>query len=1453
MATTLTPGSIVTGALDLASETDTYRFAATAGSRYYFDSQTLAAQNAQWRLQDPLGRTVASAYLGTDMEPATLSMTGQYTLLIEGYPFDSGTIDYTFLVQPVVDAAPVALNVGSTVAGNISVAGERDRYSFTLGASSRLLFDALVKTGAMVWSLEGPSGVIVTNRNLESDSLYWSGIDPVLDLIAGNYQLTIDGSGDVTGPYSFRFSNLNSATPLTPGALVSGVIDPANEADIYRFTANVGERFYFDTRTTLPQNTAWRLISPIGTTLFSSQLGADVEPAPFTIAGQYALLIEGYFYETVTTNYSFVVQPAFDVAPTALTLGATTNGDISVPGENDRFSFTLGANNRLSFDALVTAGSIVWSLTGPAGIIDADRQLQNDTYINNSTPILDLIAGAYVLTIEGADGAMGGYSFRLLDLFAATVVTPGTLVTAVLDPANATNAYRFTASAGNSFYFDAQALGGLQNASWVLLDPLGRNTTMNYLGSDMEPAAFTISGTYTLLVQGHFYDTSTIDYSFVIHPVVDATPQAIAFDATISSSIAVPGEQDRFTFTVPVDGHVYFDVLEAAVSGSGRLKGPGFDQTFPLADALVWNLVPGSYELIIDGIGDAIGAYSFRCLNLGVATPLIPGNPVVGTLSPASETDFFSFLANAGDRFSFVAATTDPQSASWRLLDPLGRNVFSTNLGSDVIDVDFAMSGMYTLLIEGHLTDTGTTSYGFTANFLSNTPPIPFPGTPLTFEATVTSDISVAGEQDQYIFTLASNSRLLFDALLTPVGIAWSLEGPAGFAVSSRQFEYDTRYNWGTNPAIDLIPGNYQLTIDGNGDAIGDYSFRLLDLGAATPLALGALVTDSLNPANETKAYRFTAAAGDRIYFDAQPPGSVQNAGWTLLNPFGNAIFSSSLASDVEPAPLPFTGQYTLILEGYYYDTGFVDYSFRVQSVDTKPADSVLSPNSIPENQPNLSVVGLFTTSDVDSSSVQSYSLVSGIGSTDNAAFTIDGHQLKTVASFNFEAKSTYSIRVRTIDNIGLLFEKVFTVNVTNVNETPTNILLSNSSLPENAGANAVIGVLSAIDQDFSETFTFNLPVGLSNNSLFNISGTSLRANASFNFEVQSSYTVTVRVTDAGGLTFDKVFTINITDVPDSGTVDNRRVFYNRSSSTAFGDGSGNPINAIDSTKTALMPGQTSSFANYSNYVRGLNGLLVDISNLGGPVTTSDFVFSVWNGISGGGFGTLTASPTISVISGGGLGGSSRIKIEFGDNVIRDTWLRVTVLANTNTGLSLNDVFYFGNAVGDVNVGNAMTSPVTVQSTLSDYMAVRQNLSGGANSVGVTNIYDLNKDGRVNPLDMSIVQQNQRSRIIRHFIAPVSLQLSPTTQSLLSAQLSTPLIGNVLAFSLTSGSTFSISSQSSRRIPPITIDTEKGSQSNGTPLEIQSRSSQSVGESQRRESHEATTLEATVDRYFASL
>ena len=105
--------------------------------------------------------------------------------------------------------------------------------------------------------------------------------------------------------------------------------------------------------------------------------------------------------------------------------------------------------------------------------------------------------------------------------------------------------------------------------------------------------------------------------------------------------------------------------------------------------------------------------------------------------------------------------------------------------------------------------------------------------------------------------------------------------------------------------------------------------------------------------------------------------------------------------------------------------------------INKPPTDIALSATSIPENTGTNAAVGTLTTTDVDVGNTFTYTLVTGTGSTDNATFTISVGQLLAASSFNFEAKSSYSVRVRSTDQGGLFTEKQFTITVTNVNETP--------------------------------------------------------------------------------------------------------------------------------------------------------------------------------------------------------------------------------------------------------------------------------------------------------------------------------------------------------------------------------------------------------------------------------
>lgn len=201
------------------------------------------------------------------------------------------------------------------------------------------------------------------------------------------------------------------------------------------------------------------------------------------------------------------------------------------------------------------------------------------------------------------------------------------------------------------------------------------------------------------------------------------------------------------------------------------------------------------------------------------------------------------------------------------------------------------------------------------------------------------------------------------------------------------------------------------------------------------------------------------------------------------------------------------------------------------------PSSIALSGNTVNENVVANTTIGTFTTEDVNTNNTFTYTLAAGTGDTDNASFLITDGKLQIKTSPDFETKSSYSIRVRSTDQGGLSFEKVFIVNITNVNEAPTDISLSSSTAAENLPANTEVGTLSTTDVDAGNNFTYSLVTGTGSddNASFAIVGNKLQIKASPDFETKDSYTIRVRSTDQGGLFIENSFNITIEDVAETG------------------------------------------------------------------------------------------------------------------------------------------------------------------------------------------------------------------------------------------------------------------------------------------------------------------------------
>jgi hypothetical protein len=223
------------------------------------------------------------------------------------------------------------------------------------------------------------------------------------------------------------------------------------------------------------------------------------------------------------------------------------------------------------------------------------------------------------------------------------------------------------------------------------------------------------------------------------------------------------------------------------------------------------------------------------------------------------------------------------------------------------------------------------------------------------------------------------------------------------------------------------------------------------------------------------------------------------------------------------------------------------------------------------------------------------------------------------------------------------------------------------------------------------------------------------------------------------GTSTSAAYTAHYGFFPSAGPVDvtGRFVFYNRS---AF-DGNNPGANASDDAaiapdKVALLPGGTATFANYTSYSRGLNGIMVDVPPGAAP-TASDFAFRRGNNNTPSGWAVAPSPSSITVRQGVGIGGSDRVTLIWPDNTIQKEWLEITVLSTVNTGLSTPDTFYFGNAIGET--GN---SALNAQVGAADESGVRASPRGVFNPAPITFVFDINRDRLVGAPDVSALRAN---------------------------------------------------------------------------------------------------------------
>lgn len=225
---------------------------------------------------------------------------------------------------------------------------------------------------------------------------------------------------------------------------------------------------------------------------------------------------------------------------------------------------------------------------------------------------------------------------------------------------------------------------------------------------------------------------------------------------------------------------------------------------------------------------------------------------------------------------------------------------------------------------------------------------------------------------------------------------------------------------------------------------------------------------------------------------------------------------------------------YPLVIRATDRSGLFVDVPLEVRVIDLNepPTGVDLAPRTIAENSPPNSVVGrLSPVGDPDAVDRHVYSFSSNPGD----LFDIVGDTLVARTPFDFETPPTsFRLVLKVSDQGNLTAETVVFVTTADVNEPPSPIALANRLVPENAPAGTVVDIITGgLDPDLGDTSTFEI---LDHEGFAVDSERRLVTTRPFDHESEPEHTVTVRLTDGGGLFVTATWTLGVTDVPEPAT-----------------------------------------------------------------------------------------------------------------------------------------------------------------------------------------------------------------------------------------------------------------------------------------------------------------------------
>ncbi len=985
----------------------------------------------------------------------------------------------------------------------------------------------------------------------------------------------------------------------------------------------------------------------------------------------------------ITKTYDGLTTSSL-VASNYILTGVVGAETVTVTGTASYDTKTIGTGKTVTVNTFILAGADAanYSLTTTTATTTGAITTKALTLALNAVPAItktyngstaaSLVAGNYTLTgVIGLDvvNVSGTAVYDNANIGTGKIITANTFVLAGADAANynltttsATTTGAITAKtltlALNAVPSITKIYDGLTTASLVA----GNYTLTGVVGLDVVNVTGTANydtrliGTGKTITVNAFVLSGADATNYTLSTTSATTTGAITAKALTLALNAVPAITKTYdglttatlaTGNYSLTGVVGSDVVSATGTASYDTKNAGTGKivtanTFVLAGADVANYTLTTTSATTTG----------TILQKVIAVTAVAKAKIYGALDPALTYTFTPALIS-GDTFTGGLTRTP------------GENVGNYTINQSTL----ALNGNYQIVFAAANLSISKRDITLIIEPITKVYGSPDPaliyGTnePLPFGDTFTGSLArVQGENvGEYAINLgtltaSSNYNMVYAMArftITPKAIVVNAN-----AINKTYGEADPQLTYSVVPGLvngDLLSGSLTRVI---GENVGNYTISRGALSGNANYTI-TFVGNRLNIGKKALIIK----ADDKVkgLGDNNPPLTASYTGF--ITGETSAVLTIQPVLSTSAATNSPKGNYPIQVGGAAADNYTITYQGgNLAIVEAVTTDIVMTSTPVYEGIVIGTGFGQLRSISNNQNSIFTYSLVSGIGSTDNGLFSISGNFVHVAGLLDYETKTNYSIRIRSTDQNGLTFEKVFVINLIDVNEAPTIAAIANRTVCFNTDDQVInlTGITAGpeTNQTLTLTVSSNIPAFFTNLSVTKGAGTLGTLNYKLAPGAAGIVQISVTVNDNGGLGFGGVettihrFILTISTPP----------LVNISSDKGI---------TLFNGETAVLTatgGTTYLWANANGIVSGQNTAILTVK----PTETTTYSVTATN--AGGCSETKTITITVTNLptEEGAKANATNIMSPNGDG-INDTWVVENIELYPNNSVRIVD------------------------------------------------------------------------------------------------------------------------------------------------------------------------------------